>query len=67
MRHKGDQERSKQASSSQVDIANLFGDSDEMGDDLMDGGADEWLAEAYRRKKLGTSATRLRFEGKIKK
>jgi hypothetical protein len=48
-------------------LANLFGDSDEMGDDLMDGGADKWLAEAYRRKKLGSSATRLRFEGKMKK
>lgn len=67
MRHKGDQEQSKQASSSQTDIANLFGDSDEMGDDLMDGGTDELLAESYRRKKLGSSATRLRFEGKMKK
>lgn len=67
MLHKGEHEHTKQASSSQTDFANLFGDSDEMGDDLMDGGADEWLAEAYRRKKLGGSATRLRFEGKMKK
>lgn len=67
MRNTDDQRDPKRTLTSQVDLANLFGDSDEMGDDLMDGGADKWLAEAYRRKKLSGSATRLRFEGKIKK
>lgn len=67
MQNKSEQEGFKHASSSQTDIANLFGDSDEMGDDLMDGGTDELLAEGYRKKKRGSSATRLRFEGKMKK
>lgn len=43
-------------------IANLFGDSDEMGDDLTDGGAfDQQLAEAHRRKQSFLQGTRLRF------
>jgi hypothetical protein len=42
-------------------IANLFGDSDEMGDDLVDRAFEQQLAEAYRRKRGFLQGTRLRF------
>lgn len=42
-------------------VANVFGDSDEMGDDLMDERFDQHLAEAVRQRRAFLQGTRLRF------
>ena len=52
---------------SKVEVANLFGESDEMADDLLDTSINRMQGEAYRSKRQGTSATRLSFGGKPKK
>jgi hypothetical protein len=42
-------------------VANVFGDSDEMGDDMMDERFDQYLAEAVRQRRAFLQGTRLRF------